>query len=713
MLCRILKIKLIKYQVKVRFHINTIMSDIQQIDTILNEISALKAPGVSGSRIKKLTEIAIKNISAEAEIVNKISNFCKDSQPSHKLGALYIIDSISRGFQNEARKVDNQRINYSNLHDMSIQEGTFLSGLLKLNNNIQSLLEDILSSVDDAAQKEKIRKLVDIWLKAGTFDKDVLQNVRNNYFGGAAGSSNSAQSESKPSALAAAAAGSAPLPSAPAAAAANDPSSILKSLASLAGPAPGTENQQSATPPQHQSPAPPAPAINNPLPFPFPGANGAPSAPGIPGVAGGAPAPDPNAIFQMLQQMQQTQNLPMPNGFSPPAQQQPQQYGQYGQSRRNNDYGSQDSYSQDSYGSYGGRRGRRGGGNGPGGRNRSRSPSRGGHGYHDRMDYNNGGRMDFNDRRGGRQQKVNTAETSLLNPGERNTPGTPHFRVRNVSHDPSLPAGSIKVMSRTLFIGGISNHMDERSLASILRPYAEVQSVILNVPKKHAFVKVYSRDEALNVISSFNRDGQYNLRLRWGVGFGPRDCCDYQHGVSIIPIARLTDADKRWVVSAEWGGTGGAQLVPGIVIDEPDIEIGKGVSSKAISKKMPTDASRNGPKSTKPGEPDDVYTDPLANPVSVIPTISKESNPLANLFGGNPNPAPAPPSASINPNHMPLGQPSQNHQFNNDNGNNNNNGGGNSNAAAVAALLGSIPGLANNPGLSSLLQQSSNNNQQQ
>ncbi len=39
------------------------MSDIQQIDTILNEISALKAPGVSGSRIKKLTEIAIKNIS--------------------------------------------------------------------------------------------------------------------------------------------------------------------------------------------------------------------------------------------------------------------------------------------------------------------------------------------------------------------------------------------------------------------------------------------------------------------------------------------------------------------------------------------------------------------------------------------------------------------------------------------------------------------------
>lgn len=224
--------------------------------------------------------------------------------------------------------------------------------------------------------------------------------------------------------------------------------------------------------------------------------------------------------------------------------------------------------------------------------------------------------------------------------------------------------------------------MDERSLASILRPYAEVQSVILNIPKKHAFVKVYSRDEAVNVISSFNRDGQYNLRLRWGVGFGPRDCCNYQHGISIIPIARLTDADKRWVVSAEWGGTGGETLVPGIVIDEPDIEIGKGVSSKAISKKMPTDGSRNGPRSTKPGEPDDIYTDPLSETQNSMPAISKDANPLANLFNNGGAVAAAPSQGDSN--------------------------------AAVAALLSSIPGLGGNSGgnagLNALLQQSNNGN---
>lgn len=48
----------------------------------------------------------------------------------------------------------------------------------------------------------------------------------------------------------------------------------------------------------------------------------------------------------------------------------------------------------------------------------------------------------------------------------------------------------------------------------------------------------------------------------------------------MIPIDRLTDADQRWMVSAEYGGTGGAPLQGGMVVEEPDIEIGQGVSSK-------------------------------------------------------------------------------------------------------------------------------------
>jgi protein NRD1 len=90
------------------------------------------------------------------------------------------------------------------------------------------------------------------------------------------------------------------------------------------------------------------------------------------------------------------------------------------------------------------------------------------------------------------------------------------------------------------------------------------------------------------------------LQTRWGVGFGPRDCSDYQTGVSIIPISKLTDADRKWMLTAEYGGTGGAAIEGGLVVEEPDIEIGQGVSSKAISRRMQTDkGGNNGPKSSR------------------------------------------------------------------------------------------------------------------
>lgn len=72
------------------------------------------------------------------------------------------------------------------------------------------------------------------------------------------------------------------------------------------------------------------------------------------------------------------------------------------------------------------------------------------------------------------------------------------------------------------------------------------------------------------------------MQTRWGVGFGPRDCSDYTTGVSIIPLDRLTDADRRWMLTATHGGTGGIPLTGGLVVEEPDIEIGQGVSSKGL-----------------------------------------------------------------------------------------------------------------------------------
>ncbi|KAI1916840.1 hypothetical protein LOZ58_000770 [Ophidiomyces ophidiicola] len=97
------------------------------------------------------------------------------------------------------------------------------------------------------------------------------------------------------------------------------------------------------------------------------------------------------------------------------------------------------------------------------------------------------------------------------------------------------------------------------------------------------------------------KSGDMQLRTRWGVGFGPRDCSDYQTGISIIPIERLTEADRKWMLTAEYGGTGGKPIDSGMVVEEPDIEIGAGVSSKAISRRMATDqGGKRGPQSSRP-----------------------------------------------------------------------------------------------------------------
>lgn len=180
---------------------------------------------------------------------------------------------------------------------------------------------------------------------------------------------------------------------------------------------------------------------------------------------------------------------------------------------------------------------------------------------------------------------------------------TEHFdRPRNVIRDPTIREGSIKVLSRTLFIGGVPHNISEQELSDQLNQFGKVQSVVIHKEGKHAFVKLYSRQEAEITRERCEEErsaGRLSLRARWGVGFGPRECCEYETGISIIPLSKLTEADKRWTVQAEYGGTGGLPLESGMCVEEPDIEIGAGVSSKAISQRMPSNSSRNGPKSSR------------------------------------------------------------------------------------------------------------------
>ncbi|CAG8497951.1 19184_t:CDS:2 [Racocetra fulgida] len=98
------------------------------------------------------------------------------------------------------------------------------------------------------------------------------------------------------------------------------------------------------------------------------------------------------------------------------------------------------------------------------------------------------------------------------------------------------------------------------------------------------FIKGASR--ALHGLKAqVSQKGKQNCKITV-VGFGPKNCFDFDSGESLIPLNRLTETDRKWLFTSEKGGTGGRDIVGGIVVEEPDIVIGEGFSSGSGNKKL-------------------------------------------------------------------------------------------------------------------------------
>ncbi|CAJ0834997.1 12586_t:CDS:2, partial [Entrophospora sp. SA101] len=75
----------------------------------------------------------------------------------------------------------------------------------------------------------------------------------------------------------------------------------------------------------------------------------------------------------------------------------------------------------------------------------------------------------------------------------------------------------------------------------------------INYDKNHAFIKMDTRAGAARALS--------NIRTK---------------------MKKLT---KKWLVTSKQGGTGGRPVVGGVVVEEPDIVVGEGLSCGSINKK--------------------------------------------------------------------------------------------------------------------------------
>ncbi|KAL2264151.1 hypothetical protein VTK26DRAFT_1672 [Humicola hyalothermophila] len=645
---------------------------VTELEAGLQAMLALKPPGVSGSRITNLTALCVANIQYESVLIQKLFTHFKKTPGTHKLGVLYVVDSVTRKWLDQAKA-------QGQTPSLSAPDGTFAAGVHRVTELIPILMNDIIATAPQD-QKEKIKKLIDIWEKGQTFPASMVNSFKEKLNAAHPTNESTTPPGSPPPNLLASLGSSSNKPSTTAPPPSNPAiPNILDTLANIA-----RQNASSAqSNPSLAAPAPPPAPASNPTPAPVFNTSGGPPSSGVmqsapvsvqtqpsmpflptsqpgaqpvnvppalpfayppqvPPAQGGLPAAAPPAnvaasnpaaattvqlvaalaaqglsidkIASVIQTLGQSgaippAPLPQPTQIGYPVPPPPVGAAAPGaapwEPPRPTD-------ARDRPGYHDGMRSP----NRPRGRSRSRSPPRwDGRGSprsrgNDRgLDYGGPGspgrgRPDERDRdrgNGGRGQHMPDYRQRSPHGRRGESPGREPFQQEKwVEYDNTLPNGCIKVYSRTLFVGGVT--CSENDLRDIFNRFGRVQTCIVNKDKRHAFVKMYYRKDAERAKSAMEepRNQEFQLRTRWGVGFGPRDCSDYQSGISVIPIHKLTEADRKWMLTAPYGGSGGRPIVSGLCVEEPDIEIGAGVSSKAISRRMQTDkGGHHGPKSSR------------------------------------------------------------------------------------------------------------------
>ncbi|PIG81255.1 RNA binding protein Nrd1 [Aspergillus arachidicola] len=564
-------------------------SAVAELDNYLQSMLALKPPGVSGSKINSITSLCTANVQNESVLIQKIYTHFKKAPGTHKLGVLYVVDSVTRQWVEAARKAGQPS-------GSAAPDGTFAAGVNRVTELLPVLMTDIINNAPE--DQKYIESLADM----------AKQNT-------AAPSASAAPAVApQPNPLGTLTQQSAaPQPVSSAVDQASQPQNGQASVnpftaGAMATPFAALSNVAQNTAlvqPQSQSQTPnPLTAAQNPLAALLPQATAGPAQP--------TPAVTTDALQQQLQLLQllAAQGIPQDQwatalqilslsnaanmgnmnptqaaGFNLPGQNVNAWGRPDSQSREfDRDRERDRDYMRSPPGQY---------------RRRSRSP-----GWDRRRDVSPPRRRDspvYGEYHGdspGRRVVIPAVGVGMIIASAVLLGADVVLRL--LLWDYSIGQGNIKVLSRTLFVGGVTS--SEAHLRSLFGKFGIVQTCIVNIDKRHAFIKMISRQDAVLAREGMEsyKSGDMQLRTRWGVGFGPRDCSDYQTGVSIIPVERLTEADRKWMLTAEYGGTGGRPIESGMVVEEPDIEIGAGVSSKAISRRIATDTGgKRGPISSR------------------------------------------------------------------------------------------------------------------
>lgn len=479
-------------------------------------------------------------------LIEKILLQYSNSPATHKLGVIYVVDSVIRQWVEKAKKAG-QTVS------KNAAPGTYASGVQMVREAIPVVMTDLVKNAPEA-QKEKISKLLDIWERGQTFPHDMVASMKKLVNGAA-----SSKCASMPFAHLRLTYPAIDVPAVPSGPAKSNGSSQPYSTntnqqpaappATVAPPMPQDGNalfaaftsqqngQTNAMPPaapslsfaQNMVPPPPPGFVPPPLPTGTAGQTPLPNPP--PGVnemtstilqAMQAGQIAPEQAMQILNAMAMSQNAapPMPNvqpAFAPPSQTPTQPSTQNANGLAAPCEAPPERYDQNE-GRY---------------RDRSRSPDRQWRRSPPRRSPTNPNRREsptygvydpnagpdananrFDPRgergrgrgkqRGGRNDRNEYRQRSPA----RRQPSPPRNAYGNskyIEWDNSLPRDNIRVLSRTLFVGGAGG--TEGEIRAIFSRFGQVQTCIVNLEKRHAFVKMMTRPDAVAA-----KEGMDNLQ---------------------------------------------------------------------------------------------------------------------------------------------------------------------------------------------------------
>ncbi|KAK2463546.1 hypothetical protein APHAL10511_004297 [Amanita phalloides] len=143
------------------------MASLDVFESTLKEV--VQARRLSARKMTELTEIALKLMEHDTQLVSVLYRTHKNLPPTSKVSSLYVFDALSRAARYQVTKQGLTGSLYS-------EKGNCATFLLKVEGVLEGLFQDMLTVGSDES-KGKSQKILDIWVKGNTFPSTILSRL--------------------------------------------------------------------------------------------------------------------------------------------------------------------------------------------------------------------------------------------------------------------------------------------------------------------------------------------------------------------------------------------------------------------------------------------------------------------------------------------------------------------------------------------------------